>query len=51
MVMMGALSRATGAVKMDQVESILMSFFPESKHNLIPLNVKAIKAGQEAISV
>jgi 2-oxoglutarate ferredoxin oxidoreductase subunit gamma len=49
MVMMGALSAATGAVKLDSVESILKSFFPESKHHLIPLNVKAILAGQEAI--
>jgi len=50
MVMMGALSKATGAVRLDQLESVLKTFFPESKHNFVPLNVKAIQAGAQALS-
>jgi 2-oxoglutarate ferredoxin oxidoreductase subunit gamma len=50
-VMMGALSQATGAVKLDHLEDVLKSFFPESKHRYIPLNVRAIAAGKEAVGV
>jgi 2-oxoglutarate ferredoxin oxidoreductase subunit gamma len=49
MVMMGALSKATGAVRLDQLESVLKTFFPESKHSFIPLNVRAIEAGAKAL--
>jgi 2-oxoglutarate ferredoxin oxidoreductase subunit gamma len=49
MVMMGALSKATGAVKLDSLESVLKTFFPETKHKYIPLNVKAIEAGRKAV--
>ena len=45
MVMMGALSVATGAVKLDSFDVVLRSFFPPSKHNLIGMNVEAVKAG------
>jgi 2-oxoglutarate ferredoxin oxidoreductase subunit gamma len=50
MVMMGALSKATGSVKLDKLEAVLATFFPESKHKYIPLNVKAIEAGRKAVS-
>ncbi len=50
MVMMGALSAATGAVMLDHLESVLKSFFPETKHKFIPLNVRAIEAGQMAVA-
>jgi 2-oxoglutarate ferredoxin oxidoreductase subunit gamma len=50
MVMMGALSKATGAVALDKLEAVLESFFPESKRKFIPLNVKAIEAGRRAVS-
>jgi len=49
MVMMGALSKATGAVALDKLESILKSFFPENKHKFIPMNMKAIEAGRAAV--
>jgi 2-oxoglutarate ferredoxin oxidoreductase subunit gamma len=49
MVMMGALSRATGAVKLEHLESILSAFFPESKHKFVPLNIRAIEAGAKAV--
>jgi 2-oxoglutarate ferredoxin oxidoreductase subunit gamma len=48
MVMLGALSQATGAVKLDEAETILKSFFPPSKHGLIPKNIEAIEAGKKA---
>ena len=48
MVMMGALSQASGAVKLDHADEILKTFFPPSKHGLIPANIAAIKAGKEA---
>jgi 2-oxoglutarate ferredoxin oxidoreductase subunit gamma len=49
MVMMGALSKATGAVKLDKLEAVLRTFFPESKHKLIPMNMAAIEAGRKAV--
>jgi 2-oxoglutarate ferredoxin oxidoreductase subunit gamma len=49
MVMMGALSRVTGAVKLDKLEAVLKTFFPESKHRFIPLNMAAIEAGRQAV--
>ncbi|MCX7024953.1 MAG: 2-oxoacid:acceptor oxidoreductase family protein [Spirochaetes bacterium] len=49
MVMMGALSRVTGAVKLDSFEAVLRSFFPESKHKFIPMNIKAVEAGKKAV--
>lgn len=48
MVMMGALSQTSGAVKLDHVNEILKSFFPPSKHGLIPMNIAAIEAGKKA---
>jgi len=50
MVMMGALSKLTGAVKLDKLEAVLKSFFPESKHKFIPMNMQAIEAGMKAVS-
>jgi 2-oxoglutarate ferredoxin oxidoreductase subunit gamma len=49
MVMLGALAKATGALSLATVEDILKSFFPESKHKLIPSNVQAIKEGMNAV--
>jgi len=49
MVMMGALSKATGAVKLDKLEAVLKSFFPESKHKFIPKNLEAIEAGMKVV--
>ncbi len=45
MVMLGALAKRTGALSLETVEDILKSFFPESKHKFVPLNVAAIKEG------
>ena len=50
MVMMGALSQATGAVKLDKLEAVLKSFFAETKHRFIPMNMAAIEAGRKAVA-
>jgi 2-oxoglutarate ferredoxin oxidoreductase subunit gamma len=50
MVMMGALSTATDAVRLDKLEAILKTFFPESKHRFIPMNMQAIVAGERAVT-
>ncbi|MDH7484227.1 MAG: 2-oxoacid:acceptor oxidoreductase family protein [Spirochaetales bacterium] len=49
MVMMGALSKVTGAVKLDKLEAILKTFFPATKHNLIALNIAAVEGGKNAV--
>jgi Pyruvate/2-oxoacid:ferredoxin oxidoreductase gamma subunit len=49
MVMMGALSKVTGAVKLDNLETVLKSFFPASKHSLIALNIAAVEEGKKAV--
>lgn len=49
MVMMGALSKVTGAVKLDKLEPVLKSFFPPNKHKFIEMNLKAIEAGKAAV--
>jgi 2-oxoglutarate ferredoxin oxidoreductase subunit gamma len=48
MVMMGALAEATKAVKLDHLEAVLQSYFPKSKHGLIPMNIAAVEAGRAA---
>ncbi|MBN2875302.1 MAG: 2-oxoacid:acceptor oxidoreductase family protein [Spirochaetales bacterium] len=50
MVMLGALSQVTGAVKLDKLEPILKTFFSESKHRFIPKNLEAMEAGAKAAS-
>ncbi len=47
MVALGALAQLTAALKLDEIESILMKFFPENKQRFIPLNVKAVEAGKK----
>ncbi|MBN1243020.1 MAG: 2-oxoacid:acceptor oxidoreductase family protein [Spirochaetales bacterium] len=49
MVMMGALAKVTGAIKMDKLEPVLKTFFPETKHKYIPSNLAAVKAGMDAV--
>lgn len=50
MVMMGALSAVTGAVKLEKLEPILKSFFPSSKQSLIELNIAAVEEGKKVVS-
>jgi len=49
MVMMGALSKVTGAVKLGKLEAVLKTFFPASKHKFIPMNMQAIIEGENAV--
>lgn len=49
MVMMGALSKVTGAVKLDTFETVLKSFFPPAKHKLIPMNIQAVQEGKKVV--
>jgi 2-oxoglutarate ferredoxin oxidoreductase subunit gamma len=48
MVMLGAMAKITGALKLDGAEAVLSGFFPPSKQKIVPLNVRALLAGVEA---
>ncbi|MGE5553186.1 MAG: 2-oxoacid:acceptor oxidoreductase family protein [Betaproteobacteria bacterium] len=48
MVVLGALLALTGMVKPESVVASLKKTLPERRHNLIPLNEKALAAGAEA---
>ena len=50
MVALGAMAKLTGALKLADIESVLRKFFAPDKHQYIPLNIKAIQAGWEAIT-
>ena len=49
MVALGAMAKATGALKLTEIETILKKFFPPNKHKFVPENIEAIRAGFEAI--
>jgi len=49
MVALGAVAKATGALKLTDIEAILKKFFPPDKHKFVPMNVEAIRGGYEAV--
>ena len=49
MVALGAMAKLTSALKLTDIEGILKKFFPEDKHQYVPLNIKAIKAGFDLV--
>jgi 2-oxoglutarate ferredoxin oxidoreductase subunit gamma len=49
MVALGAMAKLTNALKLTDIEGILRKFFPQDKHQFIPMNVKAIQAGYNAV--
>jgi 2-oxoglutarate ferredoxin oxidoreductase subunit gamma len=49
MVALGAMAKLTGAVKLADIEGVLKKFFPPDKQQFIPENIKAIKAGFDAV--
>jgi len=49
MVALGALAKLTGAIKLTDIEGILKKFFPKDKQQFIPMNIKAIQAGYDAV--
>jgi 2-oxoglutarate ferredoxin oxidoreductase subunit gamma len=51
MVALGAMAKLTGALVLTDIDNILKKFFPADKHQYIPMNIKAIQAGYDAVSV
>ncbi len=51
MVVLGAYLKARPVVKMESIKKGLEKSLPERHHKLIPLNLKAIEAGQEQLEV
>jgi len=49
MVALGAMAKLTKAVNFADIEGVLKKFFPADKHQFVPMNVKAIKAGFNAV--
>jgi 2-oxoglutarate ferredoxin oxidoreductase subunit gamma len=49
MVALGAMAKLTGALKLADIEGILGKFFPKDKHQYIPKNIEAIRAGFSAV--
>jgi len=49
MVALGAVAKATGALKLTDVDAILRKFFPPDKHKFVPENTEAIRAGYDAV--
>ena len=48
MAALGALAKLTGALALNKVETILQTYFHRDKHDLLPQNLSAIRAGFEA---
>jgi len=51
MVALGAMAKVTGALALTDIEGILKKFFPSDKHQFIPMNIKAIKTGFDAVTM
>ncbi|MDR0689992.1 MAG: 2-oxoacid:acceptor oxidoreductase family protein [Spirochaetaceae bacterium] len=49
MVALGAMAKLTGALAVTEIEGILKKFFSPDKHQFVPLNVAAIRAGYGAV--
>ncbi|SKA11615.1 2-oxoacid:acceptor oxidoreductase family protein [Selenihalanaerobacter shriftii] len=49
MVMLGAFITQTGVIDFDSVMEALENVLPEHRHNLLPLNEKALQRGKEVV--
>jgi len=49
MVALGAMAKLTKSLKLADIDSILKKFFPTDKHQYIPMNIKAIQSGFDAV--
>ncbi|MCL2213757.1 MAG: 2-oxoacid:acceptor oxidoreductase family protein [Treponema sp.] len=49
MVAFGAMAKLTKALKFADIEGILKRFFSADKHQYIPMNIKAIQSGFDAV--
>jgi Pyruvate/2-oxoacid:ferredoxin oxidoreductase gamma subunit len=43
------MARTTGALALQEIETILENFFPPDKHTFIEKNAEAIRAGYNAV--
>jgi len=50
MVALGAMAKLTKALNFTDIDNILKKFFPKDKHQYIPMNVKSIQSGYEAVN-
>ena len=50
MIMMGALSKVTGAVKLQDLDTILPSYFSSNKRSLIEINIAAVEEGKKVVA-
>jgi len=49
MVALGAMAKLTNSLNLADIEGILRKFFPQDKHQFIPMNIEAIRAGYRAV--
>ena len=49
MVMLGAYSKATGALKVETVQEMIKNMFTGRKAKLVPMNMEALQKGMECI--
>jgi len=49
MVALGAMAKLTKALNLADIEGILGKFFPSDKHQFVPKNVEAIRAGFNSV--
>ena len=49
MVALGAMAKLTNALNLADIEGVLRKFFPQDKHQFIPMNIQAIQAGYGAV--
>ena len=49
MVALGTLAKATNALTLNEVESILHKFFSPDKTHFVPMNMEAIQTGYQAV--
>ncbi|MDR1868751.1 MAG: 2-oxoacid:acceptor oxidoreductase family protein [Treponema sp.] len=49
MVALGAMAKLTKALNLADIEGILRKFFPPDKHQFVPKNMEAIRAGFNSI--
>ena len=49
MVALGAMAKLTKALNLTDIEGVLGKFFPQDKHQFIPMNMKAIQSGYNSV--
>ena len=49
MVMLGAVLKETGLFTLEEIEETMKKSLPQSRQNLVEVNMKAVKKGCEAL--